>query len=711
MARFLVATDTGGTFVDAVLWDEYGNPHIGKAPSTPENLPEGVVNAIEATARLAGLTLEDVLSGAVMLNNGTTVTTNAMIERSGARTGLLTTAGFEDTLAIARVLGRTIGLEEDQLYDYRNAEPPTAIVPTELVRGIVERIDAYGNVVAPLNESSVEGALDELVAIGIEVLAICFLWSFRNPAHERRAAEIARANHPNLFVVTSSDLVPVIREYERTNTTVINAYLGPVFEQYAKGIRKHLAAAGFSMEPLIMQSIGGLAPAREIERIPITTLFSGPVGGVVASQKLGQIMNEPNLITTDMGGTSFDVGLVINGRPLTAPKTVIERQMVAIPTVEIVTVGAGGGSAVWLNEIGTLNVGPRSMGSRPGPVCYNRGGTIPTVTDADVILGYIDANHFLGGQMSISRQLAFESMERQIAQPLGISALEAAAGVYEIVNARMADLIRRTTVQRGHDPREFTMVAFGGCGPTHCTAYGPDIGVRRVIIPAEATVFSAMGIGQSEFRHSLVYSFPHELRKTDGCVKVEFLPELNQILNEMTARCVALVEEDGGDPAEASILPSADLRYRNQIHELTIPLPSKSPLEPADLEHLVESFEEIYDLRYGRGASSPSARIEWISLRVDSTAPTPMRAASKTRESGSTSLEDAFVETKPIYRMATRTMEPTPVYQSRLLAPGHILAGPALVVSYGMTIPLHDGQTLTVGDRGQFIISFEANET
>lgn len=706
MGRFIVATDTGGTFVDAVLWDENGSPHIGKAPSTPSNPPDGILNAIEAAARLAGLDLAEVLNGAVMLNNGTTVTTNAMIERKGGCTGLLTTAGFEDTLAIARVLGRTIGLDESQLYDYRHADPPAPIVPVGRVRGVIERIDARGEVIVPLQETSVEEALSELVNAGIEVLAICFLWSFRNPDHERRAAEIAHRLYPDLFVVTSNELVPIIREYERANTTVINAYLGPVFERYAKGIRQHLRSVGFGHEPLIMQSVGGLAPAHEIERTPITTLFSGPVGGVIASQKLGAVIGEANLITTDMGGTSFDVGLILNGSPLTVPKTVIERQMVAIPTVEIVTVGAGGGSAVWLNEIGTLNVGPQSMGSQPGPVCYKRGGATPTVTDADVILGYIDADYFLGGNMSISREMALEAMDTQIAKPLGISVIEAAAGVYEIVNARMADLIRRATVQRGHDPREFAMVAFGGCGPTHCTAYGPDIGVRRVIVPAEATVFSAAGIGQSEFRHSLVHSFPQELRKSDGTVRLDFLAELNQVLHEMVSRSSALVREDGGNPAEAEIVVSADLRYRNQIHELTVPLPKQLPLGPQDLSRLVASFEEQYDFRYGSGASSPNSRIEWISLRVDSTALTPMLVTTKRRDPSSQELETAFLGKKQVYRMATRQLEPTPVYQAELLQPGHVLDGPALIVSYGMTIPLHDGQILTVDEYGQFIVTF-----
>lgn len=706
MSKYQVATDTGGTFVDAVLWDESGKAHIGKAPSTPQNPPEGILGAVAAAAEMAGLTLSEVLQNAGSFKNGTTVTTNAMIERAGARTGLLTTRGFEDVLAIARVLGRTVGLDEAQLYDYRTADPPAPFVPLDWVRGVVERVDARGDVIVPLNRQQAAEALDSLVASGIEVLAICLLWSFRNPAHERALAEMAREKYPHLFVVASSELVPIIREYERANTTAINAYLGPVFERYAKGIRERLKHEGFAPEPLIMQSVGGLAPAGQIERVPITTLFSGPVGGVIASQKLGRLTGEHNLITTDMGGTSFDVGLILNGEPLTVPMTVIERQMVAFPTVEIVTVGAGGGSAVWLSPVGTLNVGPESMGSEPGPACYGRGGKTPTVTDADVILGYIDPQFFLGGKMAISRELAVEAMEQTIARPLGISVTEAAAGVYRIVNARMADLIRRATVERGYDPRDFSMAAFGGCGPTHSTAYGPDIGVRRVLIPPDATVFSAAGIGQSEFRHSFVHSFPQTLRANDGSLQMDALAEINAILHDLAERAKARLDADGGDRAAGRVWLSAELRYRNQNHELSVPLPGTAPLQKEDLARIVESFEALYDFRYGKGASSPTARIEWISLRADAAAPTPMQVEQPALPLTGEGVEHANLGEKPVYRLATGRVEPTPLYRAEALKPGHRIEGPALIVSYGMTIPLHDRQVLTVDAFGHYLIDF-----
>ncbi len=564
MSRYIVSTDSGGTFVDCAIRDLDGDTFcIGKAPSTHDDPPIGILNSVAAAAELGGLAVADVLEHSVLFLNGTTVTTNAMIERKGAKTGLLITAGFEDTLAIANVEGRTAGLDEAQLLDYRKADWPAPIVPRTQVRGVVERVDAAGDVLVPLDRAQAKQALDELVAQGIEALAICFLWSFRTPTNEQEMKALAAEHYPELYTVASCDLVPVLREYERANTTAINAFLGPVFESYAQGLRRRLEAADQAGEPLVMQSVGGLAPAGAIERAPITTLFSGPVGGVIAGQTLGAAIGQPNLITTDMGGTSFDVGIIIDGEPMTAPKTVIERQVVAIPTVELVTVGAGGGSAVWINDVGLLQVGPRSMGSMPGPACYGRGGDTPTVTDADVILGYMDPEHFLGGQMKIHREFAEAAIKEKVADRLGIDVVEAAAGVYRIINARMADLIRRVTVERGHDPRDFAIAAFGGCGPTHCTAYAPDIGVQLIVVPQSATVFSAVGIGQSDVKYSWARSFPYELRTGDGAVRVEPLAELNALFADMNDSARAQLARDDMPADQVRIGLAADIRYKN----------------------------------------------------------------------------------------------------------------------------------------------------
>ena len=655
MPQYMVSTDMGGTFVDAVLWDVDARTfHIGKAATNPMDPPTGILNAVAAAAERANLSLEHVLASTALFVNGTTVTTNAMIERKGSRTGLLITAGFEDTLAIGNVISRTVGLEEAELLDYRHAERPEPVVSREFVKGVTERVDASGNVIVSLDEDGAMRAVDELVKSGIEALAICLLWSFKAPQHEQRLKDLLKVRHPDLFVVASSDLAPIMREYERANTTAINAFLGRVFERYARGLRTRLAQENYAHEPLIMQSVGGLALAREIERKPIVTLFSGPVGGAIAGAGLARSLGEQNLITTDMGGTSFDVGLILDGEPVSAAETVIERQIVAIPTVEIVTVGAGGGSIAAVDELGILRVGPQSAGAVPGPAAYKRGGVLPTVTDADVILGYIDPDHFLGGKMPISRDLAERAMQT-IAAPLKIDIVEAAAAVYRIVNSRMADLIRRATVERGHDPRDFVMAAFGGCGPTHCTGYGPDIGARKIIVPTSATVFSAFGIGQSDLKHSWVQAFSGPLRDSDGTI-ADRVTELNAVFAELIERAEAQLQRDGISKADARFSFAADVRYRSQVHELTVPLAGRPPFSSNDIHAFLQSFQSGYERRYGQGSSSPTARVEWVNLRLNVVASPHTRSDEQKVDATSTSADDALVGSKPIYNIEIRTL-------------------------------------------------------
>ncbi len=707
MTSYIVSTDTGGTFVDAVIWNsETGGALIGKDSTTPGDPAAGILGAVRAAAELGGLSFEAVVKDMALFLNGTTVSTNAMIERKGVRTGLLITAGFEDTLSIANVIGRTAGLDEVALLDYRHADAPPPIVPINLVRGVTERIDARGDVLVPLDMNSVRKGLDELIEQGIEALAICLLWSFRNPSHERQIRDLVAKRYPQLYSVASSDLVPVIREYERANSTAINAYLGPIFEGYAAGLRARLKKLGHAREPLIMQSVGGLASAEQVQRVPISTLFSGPVGGVVGGLKLGKLIGEPNVITTDMGGTTFDVGLILDGSPLLAPTTVIERQIVCIPTVELVSIGAGGGSIARVNEVGVLQVGPKSMGSTPGPACYCRGGKTPTVTDADVVLGYIDPEYFLGGHMHIDRELALQAIQDKVAAPLGLDPTSAAAAIYEIVNAQMADLIRRVTVERGNDPRDFAMLAFGGCGPTHCTGYGPDIGVRRLVVPAAATAFSAYGISQSDLRHSLVQTVSRELRDSSGKVPPGMADRLNAMFSELLARAHTQLRGDGVEPGAAVILLGADMRYQNQIHEITVRISSQLPLGERQLEEMIGEYGQVYEKRYGEGSSSPTARIELVNVRVDAIAPTLMSGAARPEAAVEARHDAGLVGEKLVYRLKSRSFELTPVYAWEQLDTGQSIEGPALIVSYGTTIPLHDKQSLTVDAYRNIIIEF-----
>src|SRR5450759_5144765 len=419
--KYVVSTDSGGTFVDGVILDDQGRSFIGKAPTTPGQPSIGILGAVEAAAEMAGISLAEILSDCRMFFNGTTVTTNAMIQRKGAKSGLIITKGFEDTLIIGRVKSRWIGLDEGELLHFNRVQRPAPVVPLELTRGINERIDCFGNVIKSIDLNEAEALIDELVLLGIESLAVCLLWSFKNPSHELAIADLARRKYPSLYVVASSDLVPAIGEYERANTTAVEAFLGPTLRAYLSDIDRSLTHAGYKGEMLVMQSIGGLAPASGLTHAAVTTLHSGPVGGIVAACKLGELIGENNLITADMGGTTFDVGLVVDGKPQTAQMTVMERNLLMVPAVEAISVGAGGGSVAWLDVAQALHVGPQSQGARPGPACYGRGGELPTVTDADVVLGYINPETFLGGRMLLDTDLARKAIKSYVADSLGMS--------------------------------------------------------------------------------------------------------------------------------------------------------------------------------------------------------------------------------------------------------------------------------------------------
>ena len=444
----VIGIDVGGTFTDCVYVDEAGQIHTDKAFSTPDRPVEGILAAVGNVADSVGLDLALLLSQLSVVSIGTTSIVNRLVSRQGVRVGLLTTRGHEDSLIIGRVSQKTDGLSDRERNDmvvWDKAEP---IVPRTFIRGISERVDYKAAVICPLDESQVVAAVDDLVAAGAESIAICFLWSFRNPTHERRAREIVRQRHPTAGVTISSDVAPMIGEYERAATTVINAYLAPGARSDLRDLASHLGKAGLEIEPLIMQSTGGLVDCESAGEQPVYLLSSGPVGGVAGSVTLGSNVEIESIITTDMGGTSFDVGVIVKGVPEPARTPIYDRFRVLVPAVGVVSIGAGGGSIARVAPAtSTLHVGPDSAGSRPGPVCYGFGGRLPTVTDADLVLGRISPNRFFGGRRQLDVESARNAIRTQLAEPLGVSEVEAAEGVVEIVDARMADLICKVSIE------------------------------------------------------------------------------------------------------------------------------------------------------------------------------------------------------------------------------------------------------------------------
>ena len=480
---YIIGIDTGGTFTDCVVMDAGGRIATAKASSTPDDFSEGVMESLRLAGERLGLTTETLLLDTARLALGTTVGTNAMLQRRGARVGLITTRGHRDVIHIMRGARGVPGLNNVQVLHFPESGKPDPIVPKPLIAEVSERVDCKGQVVVELNEEEAEAAIEKLVGKGVEAIAICFLWSFKHAEHERRVKAMVERLAPGVFVCCSADLIPRWGEYERTVATVLNAYLGPVMSRYLGRLESRAQQRGLRYPLQVMQCGGGVIPAAESARRAFLTLDSGPVAGVLASQYLGGIIGTKHLISTDMGGTSFDVGLVWDGEPVASYQSVVHQYEYFVPRIDIRSIGSGGGSIVWIDEIsGTMRVGPISAGAQPGPACYGRGGTQPTITDADLVLGYLDPATFLGGRLQLDAERARESFA-PIATRLGLGLVETAAGAARVVEHQMADLIRKATVQKGYDPRDCVVFAYGGAGPVHAGVYARELGAQGVVVP------------------------------------------------------------------------------------------------------------------------------------------------------------------------------------------------------------------------------------
>ncbi|MGE5640981.1 MAG: hydantoinase/oxoprolinase family protein, partial [Clostridia bacterium] len=480
---YLVGIDIGGTFTDCAIVDRAGRLLTTKVPSTPPDFSRGMLDALGAGAEKLGLSLDDFCRDIAFLSHGTTVGTNTIIQKRGAKVGLITTRGHEDAIHIMRGSRGYGGREIRKVVHFPETSKPAPIVPKRLIRGISERVDCFGEVVVSLNEAEAEQAIRELIAEGVQAIAICFLWSFRNPQHEFLVRQLVEKLAPHIFVTCSVDIAPKWGEYERVTATALNAYLGPIMEGYLRKLDSSLRGLGYRHGLQITQCGGGTVPVERAGEAPLLTLDSGPVSGVTASLFLGAAMGEKNVITTDMGGTSFDVAIIHDAKPAYSFITNTDQYEYFLPKIDLQAIGSGGGSLARAHpESRTLTVGPDSAGAFPGPVCYSRGGTVPTVTDAQLVLGYLDPDNFAGGRMKLDKAAASSSIE-DLGKKIGLSAVECAAGICRIVEFHMADVIRKVTVEKGFDPREFVLFAFGGAGPAHAAVFARELGVKKVIVP------------------------------------------------------------------------------------------------------------------------------------------------------------------------------------------------------------------------------------
>ena len=593
-ARYVLAVDVGGTFTDVIRHDtETGAVEIAKTASTPPDFIDGMLDGIEAV----GAEPRDIK----LIKIGTTIATNTVIMRTGARTALVTTAGFTDVLHAARAARPT-------LYD-SDWDPAPALVDRRDTMTVAQRTTYEGEVLEPLDEAGLRAVAARLRERGVEAVAVSFLHSYINDAHERRAQEILTDEMPGSYVCHSSDILPEIREFERTSTTVANAYLGPVLERYLAALLARLEGIGYDGSVLITHSGGGVMSIEAARRIPARICQSGPAAGVMAGAAIGRLAERPDVIVLDVGGTSADVSLSRRGRPLIRPEWNIEFNIViSFPSVDVTAIGAGGGSIARIDEGGVLKVGPESAGARPGPACYGQGGTQPTATDANLVLGRLGAETRLAGRVALHPEIAAQAIDR-IAEPLGYSRAEAATGILRVMRANMAGAIRLVSVKRGHDPRDFALVAFGGAGPLYAVELARDLGIPEVIVPFRPGLGSAMGVLHVEVRHDFVQSIFATNERFD-------VGEINDAFAQLEARARVRLGRDGVAAEDVVLRREIDVRYYGQVSGgLTLPVKAGA-LDDDDIRGLFRSFHERHTEDYGYSLPEDLAELEIVNARV-----------------------------------------------------------------------------------------------
>ena len=655
--------------------------------------------ALGVAAGRLGLEFGEFCARISVLTHGTTVGTNALIQRKGAKIGLITTLGHEDVIHIMRGSRGVTSRELRKVVHFPESQKPVPIVPKRLIEGISERIDCFGAVVVPLNEEQAEAAIRRLVAQGVEAIGVCFLWSFLHPGHEMRVKAMIRRIAPGVFVSCSADIAPKWGEYERTTATALNAYIGPLMARYLKNLAQRLKGAGYRQPLQIAQCGGGSISVDKAMGSPLLTLDSGPVSGVTGSVYLGALMGIDNIITTDMGGTSFDVGIVHGGRPQYSFVSNVAQYEYFLPKVDIQAIGSGGGSMARVDPTTrTLQVGPESAGADPGPVCYGKGGEHPTITDADVVLGYLNPANFLGGRIKLDRAKAVAAVQK-VADGLGLSLHQTASGIARVAEFKMADIIRKMTVEKGFDPREFTLFAFGGAGPAHAGVFGAELGVKKIIIPQKeiASTWCAFGAASADMLH--VYE------QTDIQASPFDVARVNRALERLERGAHAQLERDGIARTRRRLAFSLDMRHRGQINEVEVLLP-EGRLKKDFGAKLAARFYARYEQLYGKGSSYGGARLELVTLRLRASAPTPRPQLRRAKLHGARVAPAALRGKRDIYWPDDKRVSPTPIYDGARLKAGNRIAGPAVVETTDTTIVVYPGRKLRVDAFGNFEMEF-----
>ena len=683
---YTLSVDIGGTFTDVVVFDEAkGRTVVGKALTTPGDLRKGVMAGLEQAAGDMDMPLQKLLGEAHRFVHATTQSSNAIFAFAGAKTAVVTTRGFGDTLTIMRATGRVAGLSVFERYHYRATEKPRMLADERDIFEVTERMDYAGRGITKLDEKEMRDIAGTIKAQGYQAVAVAFLFSHKSAAHEKRAREILKEEMPGVYVTISSEVAPVLGEYERSATTLFNAYVGPVIESYLEGMVSTLGQSGLKCKPLIAQANGGLAtPA---QTIPIFTVESGPAAGVVGSAYLANQLGVPNVIATDVGGTTFKVAIIEGGKWTYSKETILNQYQLRLPMIDVVSIGAGGGSIAWVDN-GRLRIGPMSASSDPGPACYGFGSDRPTVTDADLVLGHLSADKFLGGRMKLDVAAASAAIRKHIAVPLfNGDVFAAAAGIRRVVDSQMADLIRKTTLQRGHDPRAFALMAYGGSGPVHAASYGADLGMSEIIIPFNASVHSAYGSAQSDVRFSLRYSDPLTLPVEPA--------KLESLYTPMEASGDKLLVDADVAPADRRFERWVEARYRRQVHTVRVRVPGRLD-SVARVDEIAVAFEAEYERLFGPGSALKDAGIEMVDYGVDAIG--IVQKPSAARQMGGSSTTPRL--RRQAYCSVVNAMVDTPIYDGAGLPAGATVSGPAMIEHPGTTIVLHTGHKARIDEFG-----------
>ncbi len=669
---YRIGIDVGGTFTDLVAVDDAGRVTIAKAASTPADPSDGLLDGLRRLAGELRTDLGGLLAQTESIVHGTTVATNALLERKGATVGLLTTEGHRDVIEMRE------GLKDDR-YNLRMS-PPAPLVPRARRLGVRERMRFDGTVSRALDRRSLRRAVAALARARVEAVAVCYLHSYRNPRHERATGRALVRALPGAYLSLSCDVLPQIKEFERVWTTVVNAYVGPALARYLERLAGRLRAAGYRRQVLIMQSHGGVAPVRESARLAAGAVLSGPAGGVAAGRHVARLGGGGDLITFDMGGTSTDIALLQHGEPTLTGEKAVAGARVALPAIDIHTLGAGGGSIAWVDPGGILRVGPESAGAEPGPACYARGGTRPTVTDANVALGLLDPANFLGGRIALDAGLARAALAT-MARALGTDDVTAAAGIARVVSTNMAEGIKIVSVRRGVDPRRFSLVAFGGAAGLHATEVARMLELRRVLVPGAAAVLSAWGMLATDLRYELVRSHVAEVGRLTA-------PRLRRLLGALEAAGRRRLR---GARGAVSVRRALDMRYGEQIFEITVPLDGVDLDSPRLVDEVTRLFHERHEQLYAY--SAPGQEVVVVNARVAVVGELPVLPAGE--------LPATRVAPPPGRRRVwLGAWTEVPVHRIDALAAGQEIKGPAIVESATTTVVARDGERVTVTPQG-----------